>query len=466
MKTTVMTPTLYNYDIFPKAFIEGDKKLITIQPLGRHVDFKKDHEYTIRLFKSDQGSSVRYPDRIGRYEFTAFSEDDGCLRFECTFEGEGEYFVRVFDNPEEKNHIVQFSVYSLKEDMRGRIPLRGDLHLHSGGSQDGCQAPEVFAADYRGNGYDFMVISDHYKLYPALEAIEIHNGLTDLNIVPGEEVHMPIGSAHYVNFGNSFSINALVTPNKNQEKNGDDLNSRSIDGNAPDTMTLEEFTEMINERAKSVPRDSESERKQFAVFEWIYENIQKGGGLGIFPHPYWVYPQMHVPEDFTEFIYREKPFDAFEVIGGGGGDYSINGFQTGFYYDMKAKGVVRPIVGSTDSHTSTEYYRETLTSRNLTGSTIVFAKANTREELISSIKESHSVAVDTLDPRYRLVGDFRLVKYASFLMKHYFPLHDLACKAEGYYAKRYITQGDTRALEVLKALKGQIPEMQKKYFDL
>lgn len=465
MDPPVMTPTLYNYDIFPKAFIEGEKKVITIQPLGRHVEFKNDHEYTIRLFKSDQGSSKRYPDRIGRYELTSIPDSDGCIRFECAFEGEGEYFVRIFDTPEEKNHIVQLSVYSLKEDMRGRIPLRGDLHLHSGGSQDGCQAPEVFAADYRGNGYDFMVISDHYKYYPSLEAIEIHDGLTDLTIVPGEEVHLPLGSAHYVNFGNSFSINALVTPNRNQEKNGDDLKCRSLDGNAPDTMTLEEFTEMINERAKRVPRDSEPERIQYAVFEWIYENIQKGGGLGIFPHPYWVYPQMHVPEDFTEFIYREKPFDAFEVLGGGD-NYYINGFQTSFYYDMKAKGVVRPIVGSTDSHSSTEYYREKLNFHNLTASTIVFAKENTREGLISAIKESYSVAVDTQNPRYRLVGDFRLVKFASFLMDHYFPLHDLACKAEGYYAKRYITQGDKRARNVLKELKGQIPEMQKKYFEL
>lgn len=465
MNTTVMTPTLYNYDIFPKAFIEGEEKLITIRPLGRHVEFKSDFEYTIRLFKSDQGSSKTYPDRIGRYEFKEKIDSDGCLRFKCTFEGEGEYFVRIFDDPDSKTHIVQFSVYSLHEDMRGRIPLKGDLHLHSGGSRDGCQAPEVFAADYRGNGYDFMVISDHYKLYPALEAVEIHNGLTDLNIVPGEEVHLPLCNPHYVNFGNSFSINALVTPNQNQEKAGDDLKYRSIDGNAPDPISLEEYTEMINERAKKVDRDSKEERQIFAVLEWIYENIQKGGGLGIFPHPYWVYPQMHVPEDFTEYIYKKKPFDAFEVKGGSK-EFRVNGFQSAFYYNMKAKGYDRPVVGSTDSHTSTEYYKESLRFNNLVSSTIVFANENTRESLISAIKESYSVAVDTTtNEYYNLVGDFRLIKYASFLMEHYFPLHDLACKAEGYYAKQYLTQNDQRALSVLKCLKGQIPDMQKKYFE-
>ena len=62
-----------------------------------------------------------------------------------------------------------------------------------------------------------------------------------------------------------------------------------------------------------------------------------------------------------------------------------------------------------------------------------------------------------------MVGDFRWVKYGSFLQENYFPLHDRACKAEGYYMNRHLA-GDKRATEILKAMKGQIPEMQKKYF--
>jgi hypothetical protein len=63
------------------------------------------------------------------------------------------------------------------------------------------------------------------------------------------------------------------------------------------------------------------------------------------------------------------------------------------------------------------------------------------------------------------VGDFRWIKYGSFLMEHYFPLHDLACEAEGYYMNRYLA-GDPRAEVVLRSMKGQISEMQKKYFNL
>ena len=168
---------------------------------------------------------------------------------------------------------------------------------------------------------------------------------------------------------------------------------------------------------------------------------------------------MQLPEDYTEFIYRQGPFDAFEVLGGER-IFSHNGFQAGFYYDMKAKGVEYPIVGSTDSHGSTEHNKDALIC-----STIVFAKENTREGLIKAIKDKYSIAVDTISSEYRIVGDFRLMKYASFLMENYFPLHDLACRAEGYYLNRYVL-GDERAATILKAMKGQIPELQKKYFAL
>jgi hypothetical protein len=281
--------------------------------------------------------------------------------------------------------------------------------------------------------------------------------MTDLNIVPGEEVHLPLNDVHYVNFGGSYSINALVTPSQNEEKNGADLAWRSLDGNAPEPMTKEAFIEMIREKAKDVPRENESERLSFAVMQWVYEHVKAGGGLGIFPHPYWLCPTMQLPEDYTEFIYKQQPFDAFEVLGGEN-YYAHNGFQTGLYYEMKAKGIDVPVVGSTDSHGSTEHNRNALIC-----STIVFAKENTPSALISAIKEKYSIAVDTISTEYRLVGDFRLMKYASFLMENYFPLHDLACRAEGYYLNRVIA-GDARAEQILKAMKGQIPELQKKYF--
>lgn len=451
-----MKAVLYNYDVYPKVFLANREKLITIQPLGDHAAFAADKEYTLRIYKVNQANPGPYPERGGRFEAVVKPDQKGYLCFNGFFEGEGEFFINVHSDPAARP-VCTLAVYALDEDMAGRVPQRGDLHMHTCRS-DGGQAPATVAANYRGHGYDFTVISDHHRYYPSLEAIAYYNDLTDLTIVPGEEVHLPYNDVHYVNFGGTYSINALVKPSHNDER-GDDLSKRSIDGKAPDPMTREEFDAMIRERAKSVPREYESERLSFAVMQWIYEHMQANGGLGIFPHPYWLCQMMQLPEDYTEFIYKEAPFDAFEVLGGEN-YYQHNGFQAGLYYEMKAKGIDHPVVGSTDSHGSTEHNRNALIC-----STIVFAKANTREELIDAIKHKYSIAVDTISTEYRLVGDFRLMKYASFLMENYFPIHDMACRAEGYYMNRYIA-GDERALAVLKVMKGQIPEMQKKYFEV
>ena len=452
-----MKKELYNYDVYPKVFLGDRKTEITVKPLGAHAAFTPDKVYEIEICKVSDSNPRAYPERDLRTEREVVPEDDGTLKFTAFFRGEGEHFINVYLD-EDKKLRHTFSVYSLNDDMAGRIPLKGDLHVHTCRS-DGKESPEIVCANYRGHGYDFTVISDHHRYYPSLEAKSFYDGVTDLNIVQGEEVHLPLNDVHYVNFGGSYSINALVTPSKNEEKAGDDASWRSLDGNAPETMTRDEFIAMIRERSKSVPRENESERISYAVLEWTYGHIKNNGGLGIFPHPYWLCQMMQLPEDYTEFIYKNAPFDAFEVLGGEG-YYQHNGFQTALYYDMRAKGYDRPVVGSTDTHGSTEHNRNALIC-----STVVFAKANTDRELINAIKEKYSVAVDTVSAEYRLVGDFRWIKYGSFLMENYFPLHDLACKAEGYYMKLYAT-GDTRAAAVLSAMKGQIPEMQKKYFAL
>ena len=452
---TIMKKELYNYDVYPKAFLGDRKTTVTVKPLGDHAAFTADKLYSVEIFKVSESNPRAYPERDRRTELEIVPENDGSLKITAFFRGEGEHFINVYLD-EDKLSRHTFSVYSLNSDMAGRIPFRGDLHVHTCRS-DGKEDPMIVCANYRAHGYDFTVVSDHHRYYPSLEAKAFYKDISDLNIVQGEEVHLPLNDVHYVNFGGSYSINALVTPSKNEEKNGSALAWRSLDGNAPETMTRDEFCQMIRERAKSVARDTESERLSYAVLEWTYEHIKKNGGLGIFPHPYWLCQMMQLPEDYTEFIYKNAPFDAFEVLGGEN-YYQHNGFQTALYYDMKAKGYDHPVVGSTDTHGSTEHNRNALIC-----STIVFAKANTDRELIGAIKEKYSVAVDTVSAEYRLVGDFRWIKFGSFLLENYFPLHDLACKAEGYYMKQYIA-GDPRAATVLAALKGQIPEMQKKYF--
>ena len=459
-----MKRELYDYDIYPKVFLIGTEKTITLKPLGDHAAFKEQGAYILDVNEIERAQDSRFPGSGCTRRFTVEPDADGCLRLHVTFEREGMYSVDVF-RPSDGKHVVTMRIYALARDMKGRYPFRGDLHMHTCRS-DGHETPGVVAANYRGHGYDFTVISDHGRYFPSLEARELfrigkddQSDLTDFLIVPGEEVHLPLNAVHYVNFGGKFSINALVTPSSNEEKDGQNPAWRSFDGDCPAPMTREEYEEMIRERAKSVPREIESERLSFAAAQWIYEMQQKAGGLGIFPHPYWLCSTMQLSEDYTYFFYEQHPFDAFEVLGGER-YYQHNGFQTSFYYEMKAKGIDYPVVGSTDSHGST-----VLNAGSLICSTLVFAPENTVDGLVGAIKEKYSVAIDSISAEYRLVGDFRWVKFGSFLLEEWYPVHDLACEAEGYFLKQYVT-GDENAEKVLLSIKGELPRMFRKYFEM
>ena len=50
------------------------------------------------------------------------------------------------------------------------------------------------------------------------------------------------------------------------------------------------------------------------------------------------------------------------------------------------------------------------------------------------------------------MGDFRLSKYATFLLKYYFPLHDEVCKEEGRMMKQYATGTASERRRLLKCL--------------
>ena len=189
---------------------------------------------------------------------------------------------------------------------------------------------------------------------------------------------------------------------------------------------------------------------------WAFDKIREAGGLAIFPHPYWITSVWHENEVYTREMMQRHPFDAFEVLGGEH-YYQHNGIQTALYYDEYRHGRVHAIVGSTDSHCPYD------TNRNYNiCSTIVFAHENERADLIRSIKDGYSVAVDTISKEYRLVGEHRLQKYAAFLMEYFYPIHDRQAQLDGEMMRRYYV-GEAAAEEV-EALAKKNDELFAKYF--
>ncbi len=449
-----MKTELHNYDIYPKVFLVDESVTITIRPLGDHVAFTGKEEFV--LISAAHGAVSDYPARDNYRKIEKTLGEDGCIRFTHVFPEESEYLIRILHH-DRGNRETDLSVYALAEDMRGRYPYRGDLHMHTCRS-DGAHSPAVVAANYRRNGYDFTIISDHGRYYPSLEAIDIYKDIpTELTIVMGEEVHLPDNDVHIINFGGKYSINGLIE-DSDQSRESD---RRAVIDNPPPVLSVEEYKKQVNELAETLDIPDGIEKFIYAACVWIFDHIRKGDGLGIYAHPYWKCDGAYqVPETLSEYITATHPFDAFEVLGGEN-YYQQNGFQTLRYYEDRAKGIKYPIVGSTDSHNSIPE-----DNRNaLLASTFVFAKENEREALISAIKDEYSVAVDTISKEYRCVGELRLVKYTRFLLDDFTPLHDELCYEEGRLMKAYVT-GDETALEGLKFIYGRMKKLYDKYFQL
>ena len=445
-----MKTELYNYDIFPKVFLIKEEAHITIKPLGAHAVFAD--KVQVSVMSILHGLPTLYPERNPVYSYTLTPDTDGCLRFTHVFNEESEYTILL---EQENKKLLPLYVYALEHDMKGRYPYRGDLHMHTFRS-DGDQDPGIVAADYRRHGYDFTVISDHHRYYPSLEAIDaFKDAPNEMNIVIGEEIHLPGNDLHLVNFGGKYSVNALVATSPQNEES----DRRSVIDNPPPILSLEEYEKEINDLIVQLDIPEDVDAFPYAASVWAFNHIRSGEGLGIFAHPYWIRKGMayQVPDKLRAYMMKTQPFDAFEVLGGER-YYQHNGFQTVQYYDDRAHGLDYPIVGSTDSHCS---YKEH--PKSLIASTFVFASENERASLIQSIKDKYSVAIDTISAEYRLIGDPRLVKYARFILDEFTPLHDELCYEEGRLMKAHVI-GDKEAKDFLKLIYGRMDKLFKKYF--
>jgi len=423
-----VSPYEFQFEISPMIFPVGKEVEFTIRP----VHTKK---FVQRYFNSDDLclEITRKDASSGHYEFTSWNlttiyvkpDENGALHFSYKALGEGEHSVKILSEGRKK---VILGICALEPDLMERTPYRGDFHMHTCMS-DGTEAPEIVCANYRAKGYDFITVTDHKRYYPSLDAINFYQGInTGLEIFPGEEVHLPGTHVHIVNAGGLFSVNGLLPTLDNYIETNGELERRRYDPSvsAPDVLTVEEYEAEIAEIKDGITDCPDNVNKHsYAVCKWAFDRIKEADGLGVFAHPMWLADMWNVDEPLTRYMFEKHPFDAFEVIGGQP-SYGENGLQVAIYYDEWRKGRNHPIVGSTDSHGSTDKNVNAFVS-----STIVFAKKKTRKDIIEAVKDMYSVAVDTSADRYRIIGDYRLQKYATFLMDHFYPHHDRLARLSG-----------------------------------
>lgn len=421
--------TVYSYyDIYPKVIKVGAETTITVAALDRHCFFKEGAEYSVTIIPRNHITvDTARPD----YPVLTVTAAQNALRFPLLSEDEQPFVILVREGDK---LLCELSVYSVFEDLYGLFPYRGNMHCHSFRS-DGIESPELVAANYRKAGFDFLSITDHDFYPPSLEAIDAFRGVElDFKLFPGEEVHTPRNKIHILNFAGTQSVNQFFRDH-------------------PKTYEKE-----VSEIRKELSLSGSHEDFEYAASVWAFRKIHEYGGMAILAHPNWIVDGAYniPPRQYRTFL-KERPYDALELVNGGNSPYE-NAQQLAIWHDACSQGCSVPVVGNDDSHGTVngDWFN--------IGMTYVLARSGEKEDLIDSIKQGLCIAVERYHgetPHY--YGNGRLVSLFSFLDRAYFPLHDELCAHEGYFMTAYL-QGDPIGEKGLKLMKGQIPQMQKKYF--
>ena len=439
-----MRRELHYYDIFPKVVQTEKVTTITVKILEKRYLPKDGEPVTVKIIPMTQIAS-------GSDSYHTFEAvpQNGTFTFSHLFTCEQEYGVYIHTSETE---FARLAVYALENDLYALTPLKGDFHVHSTGS-DGREMPEAVMAYYRQAGYDFTALTDHYNYTSSLQAKEFYKDVKlDFNIIEGEEVHVAGNNIHAVNFGGEYSVNSIFRNDKEKYET--------------------EVSEIIASLDPTLKFDSDAERFKYASCIWVFKHIRKANGLAIFPHPHWNVKAYHVRDSITKLLFKSKCFDAFELIGG---QTAIeNNMQLAFYYTAVKEGYGDvPVVSCSDSH-GTIY--EKMAGSSLPGNTgpdypftdfytIVFAASNTKNDIITAVKNKNTAAIETYaNAPPRVHGDYRMVSYAMFLISEYFPLHAELCYEEGRLMRRMAYHGDTNAEAELNRLSGRVGALVAKYF--
>lgn len=406
-----MLPTPRSYMIWPSVVPADTKVTMMVTAAERAYLFVEGKTYSLAVISVDSDENYYKPQNSKKIDAVAH---DGVLSFEFEFYGEGEHLIQLI---RDEKVVASFTVYSLFRDLYSLRPLKGDLHSHSCRS-DGTRDPASQAGHYREQGYDFVALTDHNRYYPGGEIDEAFEGVnTGLVRVFGEEIHSPGSVVHIVHVGGRESVADRYVHHR------------------------EEYEAEILEYMNRVPDTvDENYKSRYAKAMWATDAIHSVGGIAIFPHPLWrpgSSKTYNIPVNIARLFLCSKMFDAYELIGAMTQE-DLNR-SVALWSDMRASGHKIPIVGSSDTHSLER------SSHFPANSTICFAKEKSADAIVEAVRNGLSVAVEMngyeYDVQYRCYGEYRLVSYAQFLLRNYFPMLRRLTAGAGVAMRAYIMDG-------------------------
>lgn len=452
-----MTVDNLKYHIYPRVVKANQKQVITAIGLDESSRFYDDCEYFANVHAMedyDVPQDPRFPSKHVVEDIPCRCEN-GVVTFEYFFKGEQLWNIRIFRKESEKHpnaflqhfpdtcrHLIDrpiagisARIYSLEEDLYTRRPLKGDLHIHTMAT-DGEESPEMSAALYRKAGFDFIAITDHNTIAPALQAIEKFKDIpTQLKIYPGEEIHNGHDCYfHMVNFNCQRSVCEKI------------MESRDMVEKAIDAIEAE------------IQVPAHLDKREMAWRTWFQREIHKSGGISILPHSYGIIGGTYNTQTkVVEAVFERGLCDVYEAVSGTK-NLAARRLQSVWWQESRARGYDIPIVGSSDTHSAAARDFKSFDY----SWTIVFAKD--ADSVPEAILDKYSVAVDNIRQDDKNVyGKARLVKYTWFLIENYYKYHDALCSDIGSAVLRCVF-GDKSQNTLISLLEAELEKYNRSFF--
>ncbi|MBQ7868236.1 MAG: hypothetical protein IJ354_08825 [Clostridia bacterium] len=364
---------------------------ITLEPQAP-VTVDETNRYTlcIRPFSGLRRYGLRNREYIPTCQDEAFFKQihplvisNGMLEITLTLPQEDCYLCELFVN---EQSAEKFEIYALEDDLFALQPFKGDNHMHTWMS-DGKDSPMYMAAAACRLGYDYCVITDHKRYEPSLIAKDFFEQTgVDFLVVPGEEVHSPDNPVHIINLGGTESVNDWWRDHEPEYR-----------------AAVEKELETMHDPM------TDDDRYAAAASQVMFDKIRSVDGVAVLCHPHWILPKgFNETEDITDYLFDHKRFDALELIAGGA--YEVGTQMQVSYYQERNK---MPILGNSDAHGC---FGGKLEPGNFT---ILYASELSPDALKAAIRKGNTVAGN----ENKLYGDYRLVKYAYFLLRNFYPEH-------------------------------------------
>ncbi len=407
-----MNSQVFQYLITPSVVRADAETTITICPLGKNVTFQAGETYTVQI-RSVETACADYRE-LPTAEYAVTPNEQGKLQVTHLFAGEQKHLVYV-KRPESdlsspyreltyrpkygENTHATLAVYSLYPDLYGLRCYKGEVHCHTYAS-DGIQDIPHTVGNYRSAGYDFLAITDHYISFGAEQAKEQFDPTSlPMTLLFGEEVHIPQERIHAVHIGGRESVNGYFREHQ------------------------EEVTRQVESMIESLALPPEVNKVNYAWQKWSADKSRELGGLAILAHPHWIWNDVYfMAESLTRQLLLDGVYDALDLQ-----DSEVD-TSLALWQDVCLQGRVVPVVGSTDSHYTAAYDPKQPAKG---GYTLVFAPDRGPQSLLNAIREHRSLCVSTHHTPELVMGPYRLVKLAQFMLDYFYPYYMWLCAGYG-----------------------------------